>query len=260
MTVNKNDPKDTAKRELKLHVLPMQVRDPVKAFAEKLFISLGDNLQSITVVGSGLTEDFKPGKSDVNTVLVLRRQTLDSLNSVARLAKPMIRKKISAPLLMTSSYIERSRDVFGVEFLDLQLNHQTILGDDPFATLTFDKKDVRLQCERELKAMLIRLRQGFIAAAANKKLICDILISTTKGLAPLLRAMMWLKDIDRTAGMEQTFSRATSEFSINMESLITAGKWQHQKIELSKTEMENTFETIYSTVEQLADAVDKLEV
>jgi hypothetical protein len=260
MTVNKNDPKDAAKRELRLDVLHVQVRDPVKAFAEKLLTNLGDNLLSITVVGSGLTEDFKPGQSDINTVLVLGRQTLDSLNAVARLAKPMSRKKISAPLLMTSSYIERSRDVFGVEFLDLQLTHQTILGDDPFASLTFDKKDVRLQCERELKAMLIRLRQGFIAAAANKKLIRDILISTAKGMAPLLRAMMWLKDIDRAIGMEPTFSRAASEFSINMESLINAGKWQHQKIQLSKTEMENTFESIYSTVEQLADTVDKLEV
>jgi len=161
---------------------------------------------------------------------------------------------------MTPSYIERSRDVFGVEFLDLQLTHLTILGDDPFASLTFDKKDVRLQCERELKAMLIRLRQGYIAAAANKKLVRDILISTAKGLAPLLRAILWLKDIDRAAGTEPTFSRAASEFSINMDSLITAGKWQHQKIQLSKTEMENTFESIYSTVEQLASTVDKLEV
>lgn len=260
MTEKKNDPKDAAKREPKLDALHVQVRDSVKTFAERLLTDLGDNLQSITVVGSSLTEDFKPGQSDINTVLVIGRHTLDSINAVAWLAKPMNRKKISAPLLMTPSYIERSRDVFGVEFLDLQLTHQTILGDDPFASLTFDKKDVRLQCERELKAMLIRLRQGYIAAAANKKLIRDILISTAKGLAPLLRAMLWLKDIDRAAGTEPTFSRAASEFSINMESLITAGKWRHQKIHLSKTEMENTFESIYSTVEQLAGTVDKLEV
>jgi len=260
MTENKNDSKDAAKRELKLDALHVQVRDSVKAFAEKLLTDLGDNLQSITVVGSGLTEDFKPGQSDINTVLVLGRQTLDSLNAVASLAKPMSRKKISAPLLMTPSYIERSSDVFGVEFLDLQLTHQTILGNDPFASLTFDKKDVRLQCERELKAMLIRLRQGYIAAAANKKLVRDILISTAKALAPLLRAMLWLKDIDRNAGTETTFSRAASEFSINMDSLITARKWQHQKIRLSKTEIENTFESTYSTVQQLAGTVDKLEV
>ena len=250
----------TQKNNLKLDALHAQIRDPVKLFAEELLEALGDILQSITVIGSSLTEDFRPGQSDINTVLVLSRQTLGSLNAIALMAKPMKRKKISPPLLMTEAYIERSLDVFGVEFLDFQLTHQTILGDDPFASLAFEKKDVRLQCERELKAMLIRLRQGYIAAAANKKLVRDILISTVKGLAPLLRALLWLKDIERTASDKTTFSKAASELSIDMDSLITAGKWRHEKIRLSETEIENTFETIYSTIEQLADTVDKLEI
>ncbi|HCO93049.1 MAG TPA: hypothetical protein DIU00_03720, partial [Phycisphaerales bacterium] len=111
------------KTHLKVDALHLQVRDSVTDFADRLLTALGDNLQSITVVGSSLTEDFRPGQSDINTVLVLGSQTLSSLNAVASLAKPMSRKKISPPLLMTQSYIERSRDVFGVEFLDFQLAH-----------------------------------------------------------------------------------------------------------------------------------------
>jgi hypothetical protein len=248
------------KTNLKIDALHMQIRDSVKAFAERLLTALGDNLQSITVVGSSLTEDFRPGQSDINTVLVLGEQTLASLNAVASMAKPMSRKKISPPLLMTQSYIERSRDVFGVEFLDFQLAHETIIGDDPFTSLEFDKKDVRLQCERELKAMLIRLRQGYIAAAANKKLVRDILISTAKGMAPLMRAMLWLKDSDRTARAKPTFDKAAGEFSIDTNPLTSTVKWRHEKIRLSETEMENAFESVYSVVEQLAGIVDKLKV
>lgn len=248
------------KTNLKLDVLNVQIRDCVKDFADKLTAALGDNLQSITVVGSSLTDDFAPGQSDINTVIVLGEQKLNSLNAIAAMAKPMSKKKISPPLLMTPSYIERSLDVFGVEFLDFQLTHRTVLGDDPFADLTFDKKDVRLQCERELKAMLIRLRQGYIAAAANKKIVRDILISTARGLAPLLRAMLWLKDVDRTSTSEATFVKAASEFSIKTDSLVTAGKWRREKTRLSETEMENAFEAIYATIEQLADIVDELEV
>jgi hypothetical protein len=260
MTENKNELTDPAKRELKLDALRMQIRDIVKSFAEKLIAELGENLQSITVVGSSLTEDFKPGQSDINTVLVLGRQTLRLLKLITPLAKPMRKKRISPPLLMTQSYIEQSRDVFGVEFLDFQLTHQTILGDDPFAALTFNKKDVRLQCERELKAMLIRLRQGYIAAAANKKLVRDVLISTAKGLMPFLRAMLWLKDIDRPTKAESTLRKATEQFLINKEPLITTRKWQHQKVRLSQVEVEGAFESVYATVEQLALIVDKLEV
>jgi hypothetical protein len=247
------------KNSLRLESVPEQIREPLKNFAEKLIAGLEDNLQSITVVGSGLTGDFKSRQSDINTVLVLGKQTLSSLSTIASMAKPMSKKKISAPLLMTSSYIERSHDVFGVEFLDFQLNHQTILGGDPFASLSFDKKGVRLQCERELKAMLVRLRQGYIASAANKKLVRDVLISTVKGLAPLLRAMLWLKDIDRPVSAEPTFRKAASELSLNMDSLLTAGKWRHEKARLGKTEMENTFESVYTTIDRLALSVDKLE-
>ena len=245
---------------LKLDALDVRIHDAARDFAEKLSAGLGDNLQSITVVGSSLTEDYVAGHSDINTVVVLGGQTVAALNAVAALAKPMSRKRISPPLLMTTPYIERSRDVFGVELLDFQLTHQTILGKDPFAPLTFEKHNVRLQCERELKAMLIRLRQGYIAAAANRKLVRDILISTAKGLVPLLRAMLWLKDIDRPAQTGATFAKTATEFSVNLDSLITAAKWRHEKVRLSEAEMENAFGAVYTTVEQLADLVDKLEV
>jgi hypothetical protein len=248
------------KNNIKLDALREEIRKPLKSFAEKLAAELGDNLENITVVGSSLTEDFRPGQSDINTVLVFKKQTLDALNALAGMAKSMSKRKLSAPLLMTPDYIKRSRDVFGIEFLDFQLIHQTISGDDPFAKLTFAKADVRLQCERELKATLIRLRQGYIASAGHKKLIRDILVSAAGGLAPLLRAMLWLKDTDRPRQAEKVFTKAAVEFSINADSLIAAIKWRHEKTRLSDEKIAAVFESIYTTVEHLALIVDKLEV
>jgi len=244
---------------IKLDAVPEQVREALKLFTEKLNAALGDNLQSVTVVGSSLTQDYRPGQSDINTVLVLGKLTIGSFNAIAELAKPMSKKRISVPLLMTQAYIERSLDVFGVEFLDFKLTHQTVLGDDPFASLNLAKKDVRLQCERELKAVLIRLRQGYIAAAANRKLVRDILISTVKGLAPLLRAMLWLKDIDRQAEAEPTFQKASAELSIGIDPLITITKWQYERSKPDAIQVRNIFESVYSIVEKLAVIVDELE-
>jgi hypothetical protein len=108
--------------------------------------------------------------------------------------------------------------------------------------------------------MLIRLRQGFIASGGNRKLVRDILISTTKGLLPLLRAMLWLKDVERTALAEDTLNKASSELSINIDSLKETLNWRSQKTRLGEFEMEQIFQSIYSTAEQLALIVDKLEV
>ena len=38
-----------------------------------------------------------------------------------------------------------------MEFLNFKLVHHTLYGEDLLAGLEIDKKDLRLQCERELK-------------------------------------------------------------------------------------------------------------
>jgi hypothetical protein len=245
---------------LKAEGLPQAIHEPLKRLAAHLEASLADNLSSITVVGSGLTDDYRAGASDINTVVVLRRHTTAALNAIASLAKPLRKQKVSPPLLMTAAYIDRSRDVFGVEFLDFQLTHRTVLGDDPFAALSFGKTDVRLQCERELKATLIRLRQGYIAAAGHNKLIRDVLIAAAKGLAPLLRAMLWLKDLDRPGTMNATFRQTAGEFSVKLDAVSAAERWRYEKPRLTDPEIESAFESIYAAVDKLAEIVDALEV
>ena len=248
------------KNALHLEGLPGALGEPLTLLAEQLGESVADNLQSITVVGSALTDDFRAGVSDINTVLILGECKTAALNAIAALAKTTRKKKISPPLLMTASYIERSRDVFGVELLDFQLTHRTVLGADPFEALRFEKHNVRLQCERELKATLIRLRQGYIAAAGNSKLVRDVLIAAAKGLAPLLRAMLWLKDADRPRTMEATFRQGAAAFEVKLEAVVTAERWRYEKPRLTSNDIETAFESIYTAVEHLATTVDALEL
>jgi hypothetical protein len=245
---------------LRVSALRAEIREPLRLFAEKAVAELGENFKSISVVGSSLTDDFVPGRSDINTVLVLGSYNFNSLKAVAGMAKPMSKKKLSAPLLMTTSYIDRSRDVFGIELLDLQLVHQTILGPDPFEKLTFEKPDVRLQCERELKATLIRLRQGYVAAAANKRLVTDVLVAAAKALVPLLRAILWLKDVDRPRTADAVFAKARNELSVNLDSAAGVRRWPYQKHRPSEDEITAAFEVVYDAVDQLARIVDELEV
>ncbi len=237
-----------------------EIRTPLTLLVERLQARLGDNLRSVSVVGSSLTQDFQPKVSDINTVVVLDTCDLPALNAVALLAPQMKRYKLSPPLLMTPVYIRRSCDVFGVEFLDFQLIHETILGEDPFPSLQFGKKSLRLQCERELKAMLVRLRQGYIAAAGDKRLVHDLLISTTKGLTPLLRAMLWLVDADRPRTMDSTLRKAAGEFNIDVGAVLVVQHWRHEKVRLTDAEMESAFVAIVDAVDHLTTLIDNLEL
>jgi hypothetical protein len=237
-----------------------EIREPLRFLLERLRAALGDNLRSLTVVGSSLTEDFRPGASDINTVAVLDRYDVAALAALASLVRALSRRRLSPPLLMTPSYIERSHDVFGVEFLDFQLTHETILGTDPFAGLSVQKVGVRLECERELKAMLVRMRQGYIASVGNHAVIRDIVISTVKGLAPLTRSMLWLQGLDRPRTMDAALHKAAAEFRVDLSAAVAAEHWRLEKRRRTDVEIEDAFASVVKAVEQLATTVDGFEL
>ncbi|NIA21756.1 MAG: hypothetical protein GWP05_07290 [Anaerolineaceae bacterium] len=233
-------------------------RGPVQTLAGKLLGDLGDNLESLTVIGSALTEDFRPGRSDINTVLVVGRRSQALLKQIAAYGKAMGRKHLRAPLLMTAEYIERSRDVFGVEFLDFQLNHLTVLGDDPFAGLTFEKSDLRLQCERELKASLIALRQGYIRSMGNPRRVAELLVGCLGNVLPVVRAMLWLKDVDRSPLAARTLAEASKVFEFEAGRVPSIPDLRQVR-KPPADQVDETFEALYSVVDHLSRKVDQLE-
>jgi hypothetical protein len=244
----------------RMDVVRAEIRDPLRELITHLRAGLGDNLKSVTVVGSCLTEDFHPHSSDINTVVVVDRYDLVVLDAVAALTRPMARRRLAPPVLMTPAYIDRSRDVFGVEFLDFQLTHETVFGDDPFAALPIDKTAVRLQCERELKAMLMRLRQGYIAAAGQKKAVHELLLGTAKGLVPLARALLWLKDLWRPKTMQEALRAVAQEFRLDLNDVIAVGQNRHEKRRPTDAEVEAAFVNVVAAVELLTAIVDQLEL
>jgi hypothetical protein len=88
----------------------------------------------------------------------------------------------------------------------------------------------------------------------------DILASAAGGLTPLLRAMLWLKGIDRPRQAEKLFEKSAGEFSLGMDSLAAVRRWRHSKTRLDAGEITASFEAVYNTVERLSVIVDELEV
>ena len=246
--------------QLNLTAVPAAMHEAVTALAAITNEILGKQVQGITVVGSCLTQDYIPGVSDMNTVLLLDQLSQDVLDQVVGLVGRLPKKhRLALPLLMTEAYIARSCDVFGIEFLDFQLSHQAVWGQDAFVKLSFAKSDVRLQCERELKASLIRLRQGFIAARGKAPILRDVLIGAVKTVLPLLRAMLWLKDQERVPETKTTLTQAAQAFSLELTSFETIISWHRERAKPKMPDLTPVFTQTYTLVDQLADRVDEWE-
>lgn len=239
-------------------LLRAEVRAPIRLLLTRLREDLDDDLLSLCVVGSALTGDFHPKHSDINTVLVVRRRSQRLLQLLAGYGKSMGKRRLRAPLLMTTEYIQQSLDVFGVEFLDFQLNHALVYGPDPFTELSFRKQDVRLQCERQFKAALIKLRQGYISALGKPRIVARLLLECVSELAVLLRGLLWLTDTDRPREALATLEAAAKEFEFDPQKISPIMKLKQQHVRPRADQVEAIFEDIYQVVDHLARKVDQI--
>jgi len=241
-----------------IDLLREEVRSPVQRLLTRLQEDLGDDLLSLCVVGSALTGDFHPKYSDINTVLVVRQRSHRLLQLLAGYGKSMGKRKLRAPLLMTSEYIQQSLDVFGVELLEFQLNHAMIYGSDPFTELSFRKQNIRLQCERQFKAALIKLRQGYIRALGKPKLVAGLLTECVSELAVLLRALLWLTDTDRPRDALATLEIAAKTFEFDSQKLSPIMSLKQQHVRPHADQVEEMFENVYQVIDHLARKVDRI--
>src|SRR5690606_15091634 len=115
--------------------------------------------------GSGARGDYVPGKSDINFLVVLAREGPGDLEKALPLVPKWRKRAVAVPLFMTKALIDSSMDVYPVEFLNMKRHYVVAFGEDVLQGLLFDKKALRLQCERELKGKVMLLRSGFLSTA-----------------------------------------------------------------------------------------------
>lgn len=177
---------------LRLDRLAPAVREKAAPFLEDLVRFAGPRLHSLHLVGSAVTPDWAAGRSDVNTLLVLREMDLAVLEAIAPLGRRLHGKGLAPPLVMDTAYIAGSLDVFPMEFLEMRLIHETVAGEDLLAGLEIARADLRQQCEREIKSRLIGLRQGYLRALGDKKALAEALGRFLSGYQPLARGILTL--------------------------------------------------------------------
>lgn len=230
-----------------------------KPFQDEILKSHKDNIHSITITGSALTDDFDPETSDVNSVFVLNKMDLRFFEVLSSLGKTYGKKGISAPLIMTSEYIMRSLDVFPIEFLNIKLLHETIFGEDLFQNLVIDRSDLRLQCERELKVRLIGLRQGYISSIGDVKILTDLFINTITGYIPLFRGIILIFGKEPPLKNEDVLAVVEEVSGVNIQVFRTVLKQKRQKTKMMITQLNAIFKDYYVAIEKLGDITDGIK-
>jgi hypothetical protein len=181
-------------QDINTSAIPDAYRGGLDEFAHALLDFAGDNLVGLSAFGGWVVGDPFFADTPARCVAVLQRFDLKLLEKLASSGARFGQRNVAAPLMMTPDYIEASCDVFPLELLEIRQLQALILGDDHFAGLTFERKDLRLQCERECKSELIQLRQGFLATGGRQKLLAELCLACAERAVRILRGLLYLSD------------------------------------------------------------------
>ncbi len=237
-----------------------EINKRFKPFLDEVLNSYNDNIHSISIFGSALTEDYNPKTSDINSVFVLNKMDLKFLERFAPLGKKYGKKRIASPLIMTPEYIESSLDVFPVEFFNLKLLHLTVYGADIFQDLEIRKADLRHQCERELKSRLIGLRQGYLSSLGNRKILIRSFVDSFSGYIPLFRGIIYLLGQKAPENSTDVLAMLQDVAGINTGAFQMVLNIKAKSIKPTADKLNTIFEEYYKAIENLGDITNEIQV
>ena len=241
-----------------LERVPSQVKKKFVPFLRKFFEACPRGIHSVAIYGSATGINYIPGKSDINSVIIMDQVGWDLWRQVLRVTAEGIKQRITAPLLLTKEYIQSSLDTFPIEFLDIKENHVSVYGEDYFSGLSIESRNLRIFCEYQMKGKLIRIRQAYLEEGLKDKMLGALMTESLSSLIPVFRNLIRIKgqtaDIDKI----KIIIQVCSIFHLDPGVFLSIHKQRTLQQRMSLRQTQELMEMYIRQLEQLITAVDHL--
>ncbi len=172
--------------------LPEDVHESLTRYVEQLQQSWSADFGALILFGSAARGDFIVGRSNINVLFVVKNMSVDLMQKAGQLHKQWGKHQIIAPLLMTEEDLVRSRIYFPLEFLQMTQSHVLLAGHDPFNEEHIDATRLAWQCEQELMANVLRIRQRLIEGEGRIEAIQALLLLSISAVLPSVRGLLYV--------------------------------------------------------------------
>jgi predicted nucleotidyltransferase len=236
---------------------PEHIFDAIRGDYTALF---GDDLVSIILYGSGARGEYVPKKSDINFLIVLSDSGIERLGSAISTVAKWRKRNVRTPLVMTKGYIESSSDAFPLEFFNIKSAYQVVCGQDVLKDVAIGKDDLRLQCERELKAKLLLLRQSFLEADDKSHLLRELVGQSVSAFVSIFKALLYLRGENVPEKLEAVLSAMAQGFGLDAD--LFQGLWRIKRGEEKpgKEQLKEFVQKYIKEIRSLARVVDQMEL
>ena len=236
-------------------------QDPKEIFSEIIddYKGLfGDDLISIILYGSGAGKNYRPGKSDINFMIVLSEEGIERLDKAFKVVETWQKRKVAIPLFLTELYVESSLDVFPIEYLNFQRNHVLVYGKDILEEISFDQELVRLQCEREVKGKLLLLREAYMETRGKGKALREVIGQSIGAFIAIFDALLYLKEQEIPKDRRDVVNLACDIYGLNPGIFQKLLDVKEEVIKPEDMQTRSLFQDYLKEVRKLSKIVDTL--
>ena len=235
--------------------LANQYKIILQKFAQGLKDIYPEGLLSLILYGSSVSGEFVDKHSNLNLLVVLKNTDLEVIKKSSKLIHKF--KMINA-LFLNEDYIANSTDIFPIEFLDMRENYFVLYGKDVLKDIQIDIRNLQFQCEQELKAKLLKLRQAYLLLNTNTPALRSLLFMSFTSILHILRNVLRIKGKKPPYLKDEVLKELVLEFKIDTdvwEKILSA---KNKKSKLTRKEIEQLFVSFVRELEMIVTIVDKL--
>ncbi|UCH00067.1 MAG: hypothetical protein JSU78_06475 [Deltaproteobacteria bacterium] len=239
--------------------IPERPEDIFDEFRGDYTTLFGDDMLAIILYGSGARGEYIPKKSDINFLIVLTDNGMDYLGDAINLVAKWQKRRIPVPLFLTKGYIESSLDAFPLEFFNIRSAYQVIHGEDILEDLPIEKDDLRLQCERELKAKLLLLRESYLQTQGKAHPLRELIAQSLSAFVAIFKALLHLKGQQMQGRYEAVISAIADIYGLDRKVFQTLWDIKRGQKKPGRDELKEVVLKYISEIKGLSRKVDQMD-
>jgi len=221
---------------------------------------LGDAFLSAYITGGALSEGFDPERRHVNVLVVTKELPISRLDQIAAAVPQTTKPPHIDPLFMTLQQVQRSLDVFPIEWTDMKERHWRLEGVNLLDTLQVPQTYLRLQVEQELRGKHLRLLQEYLTSGGRPERLHAALARLASGFHTIFRALIRLHGEAPPPSLDRVIARVAEIHDLDALALTGAHRLRSQNKHPGVEETRAIYRGFLAQVERLTIAVDGLRV
>ncbi|MEI6126134.1 MAG: hypothetical protein WCQ99_06215 [Pseudomonadota bacterium] len=219
----------------------------------------GADLLSIILYGNDIQEEGMSNIAGSKCMVILSEAGIKSLAKAIPLAQKWKEYNVGPPLFLTKADILSSLDSFPIEFLNLKAAYVIVYGEDVIKNIVFDNRLVRIQCERDVKERLIKLRQDFFKAEGDVHKIKALIFLSLPGILKIFAVVIFMKKNRILADKEKLLNCMGQELGLNQALFAELIAISEGRVTLTSEKVMPLMECYMEEVKHLSLCVDQLE-